>query len=267
MKKCFVFIGLAGSGKTTLVGSLYKKLEQERKSVAVVNLDPSVHTTPFPTVFDIAKIFSTKRLIETLDTGANGSVNTALLLLAQKLVSGRETRFSECDYLLVDTPGQIETFLWSSAAEILLLHLSSSFALRLCFVIDSVPLQRTDTAFSQRLRVAVDLYSWSVQKRFDAPVAKVYNKIDLCDTNFAFALSSKKRKDEELSHFERQVLYLLESVEQSEELLVSAKTGKGLVDVLRLVCTKLDRKTPMVSFEQSQSEEWDELAELEKLLK
>jgi len=78
------------------------------------------------------------------------------------------------DYILVDTPGQIEAFTWSASGSIITSALSSSFPTVLAFVVDTPRcVQSLDTFMSNML------YACSMFYRTRLPLVIVFNKTDV----------------------------------------------------------------------------------------
>ena len=77
----YFVIGMAGSGKSTLVSTLQKKFADS----FVINLDPAVlHTAYVPNV-DIRDSVNYDQLITDNKLGPNGAILTALNLFVSKL--------------------------------------------------------------------------------------------------------------------------------------------------------------------------------------
>lgn len=73
--------------------------------------------------------------------GPNGAIMTCLNLFATKfdqVMTILEKRSDDLDYILVDTPGQIEAFTWSASGTIMGEALASAFPTVLAFVVDCV---------------------------------------------------------------------------------------------------------------------------------
>lgn len=108
------FIGTAGSGKTTLTAEFGKYLEENGYSVAYVNLDTGVKKLPYAPDVDVREDVTAWELMEE-GLGPNGAIVKSYDLLIPK-VSNCADKIRELDgkndYVLIDTPGQMETFLF-----------------------------------------------------------------------------------------------------------------------------------------------------------
>lgn len=81
--------------------------------------------------------------------------------------------------ILVDTPGQIEVFVWSASGSILLDSLASTFPTVLAYIIDTPRTSSTSTFMSNML------YACSILYKTKLPMILVFNKTDVKDAEFA----------------------------------------------------------------------------------
>jgi GTPase SAR1 family protein len=82
-------------------------------------------------------------------------------------------------HILVDTPGQIEVFVWSASGEILLGSLASAFPTVIAYIIDTPRTASTSTFMSNML------YACSILYKTKLPMILVFNKTDVKDAAFA----------------------------------------------------------------------------------
>ncbi|MBS7644481.1 MAG: ATP/GTP-binding protein [Candidatus Bathyarchaeia archaeon] len=106
-----VFLGTAGSGKTSLVSSFHDWLEGLGLMVGIANLDPGCRTTPYRSDFDVRDFFTVEKLMEDMGLGPNGAMVRAVELI-EPILDGLSERFGAGDLWLVDTPGQSELFVF-----------------------------------------------------------------------------------------------------------------------------------------------------------
>ncbi|KAG8533282.1 uncharacterized protein KY384_002065 [Bacidia gigantensis] len=81
--------------------------------------------------------------------------------------------------IIVDTPGQIEVFVWSASGSILLESLASSFPTVIAYIIDTPRTSSTSTFMSNML------YACSILYKTKLPMILVFNKTDVKDAEFA----------------------------------------------------------------------------------
>ncbi|KAL2497247.1 P-loop containing nucleoside triphosphate hydrolase superfamily protein [Abeliophyllum distichum] len=108
-----IVVGMAGSGKTTFLNRLVCHTMASNIKGYVMNLDPAVLTLPYGANIDIRDTVRYKEVMKQFNLGPNGGILTSLNLFSTKfdeVISVIEKRADQLDYVLVDTPGQIEIF-------------------------------------------------------------------------------------------------------------------------------------------------------------
>jgi len=104
-------IGMAGSGKSLLVASFSEFLRSTEQNVATLNLDPGATALPYNPDVDVRRYVNIDDLMERYKLGPNGALIMASDLAADHLEEIRGDLEEEGpDFVLVDTPGQIELF-------------------------------------------------------------------------------------------------------------------------------------------------------------
>ena len=83
------------------------------------------------------------------------------------------------DYILIDTPGQIEAFTWSASGTIVTSALATTFPTVLAFVIDTPRCAASVHTFMSNM-----LYACSMLYRAKLPMVIVLNKIDIVGCEF-----------------------------------------------------------------------------------
>ena len=159
-----------------------------------MNLDPAVLNVPFESNIDIRDSINYKEVMKQYNLGPNGGILTSLNLFATKIdqVLGllekrtaapteeeKERGKKRVSKVLVDTPGQIEVFVWSASGDILLGSLASSFPTVIAYVIDTPRTSSTSTFMSNML------YACSILYKTKLPMILVFNKTDVQDASFA----------------------------------------------------------------------------------
>lgn len=186
-----VCVGMAGSGKTTFMQRINAHLHGQKEPPYVINLDPAVLNVPFESNIDIRDSVNYKEVMKQYNLGPNGGILTSLNLFATKvdqilgLLEKRAAPEPEnpgkklIKNILVDTPGQIEVFVWSASGQILLESLASSFPTVIAYVIDTPRTASTSTFMSNML------YACSILYKTKLPMVLVFNKTDVKDASFA----------------------------------------------------------------------------------
>lgn len=104
-------IGTAGSGKSLLTASLFSWLTEKGKDVTLINLDPGVLKLPYNPDIDIRSYISIEDLMDKYELGPNGALLMASDLFVDKIVEfNKELEEQNPEYVLIDTPGQMELF-------------------------------------------------------------------------------------------------------------------------------------------------------------
>mmetsp|Transcript_36281 Transcript_36281/g.73890 ORF Transcript_36281/g.73890 Transcript_36281/m.73890 type:complete len:472 (+) Transcript_36281:1-1416(+) len=86
---------------------------------------------------------------------------------------------SPLDYILIDTPGQIEAFTWSASGTIVTSALATAFPTVLAFVVDTPRCAASVHTFMSNM-----LYACSMLYRAKLPMVIVLNKIDIVGCEF-----------------------------------------------------------------------------------
>lgn len=197
----------------------------------VINLDPAVRSVPFDSNIDIRDSVNYKEVMKQYNLGPNGGILTSLNLFATKIdqiLALLEKRTAPpppppppaaapaaapttapapalqkpIEHILIDTPGQIEVFVWSASGDILLNSLASSFPTVIAYIIDTPRTTSTSTFMSNML------YACSILYKTKLPMILVFNKTDAQDAEFAKewmtdfeAFQEALRKEEEGGSF------------------------------------------------------------------
>lgn len=103
--------GTAGSGKSLLTSRLVQWYQDSGAFPATLNLDPGVTNLPYEPDIDVRNYIDIGVLMESYGLGPNGALVMASDMIATKLEDiQKEVDELNPDYLIVDTPGQIELF-------------------------------------------------------------------------------------------------------------------------------------------------------------
>lgn len=234
-------LGMAGSGKTTFVQQLTAHLQATSKAPYVINLDPAVSQLPYDAKIDIQKTVNYKEVMKQYNLGPNGGIMTALNLFSTKfdqVISLIQKRSSEHEYVICDTPGQIEVFTWSASGSIITESLASSFPTVVVYVMDTARCTSPITFMSNMS------YACSILYKTKLPFVVVMNKTDIVDHSFAVewttdfeAFDAAFEKDESyISNLNRSMSLVLDEFYQHLKLVgFSSVTGDGIEDLLQSI--------------------------------
>ncbi|CAA2967909.1 GPN-loop GTPase 1 [Olea europaea var. sylvestris] len=177
-----IVVGMAGSGKTTFLHRLVSHTMASNIQGYVINLDPAVLTLPYGANIDIRDTVRYKEVMKQFNLGPNGGILTSLNLFSTKfdeVISVIEKRADQLDYVLVDTPGQIEIFTWSASGAIITEAFASTFPTVIAYVVDT-PRSASPATFMSNM-----LYACSILYKTRLPMVLVFNKTDVAQHQFA----------------------------------------------------------------------------------
>lgn len=168
-----------------------------------VNLDPATLSLPYEVSIDIRDTVDYKQVMQQHRLGPNGAIMTSLNLFSTKMDqvmrilerraypedndgdhdadgddNDKDTN-KGVDYILVDTPGQIEAFTWSASGTIIGESLASAFPTVLVFVVDTPRCASSPNTFMSNM-----LYACSMLYRTRLPLVVCFNKTDVVSHEF-----------------------------------------------------------------------------------
>jgi GTPase SAR1 family protein len=248
-----ICIGMAGSGKTTFMQRLNSHLHSKKKAPYVINLDPAVLNVPFGANIDIRDSVKYKKVMENYNLGPNGAIVTSLNLFSTKIdqvIQLVEKKSELYEKVIVDTPGQIECFIWSASGAIITEAFASTFPTVIAYIVDT-PRNTSPTTFISNM-----LYACSILYKTKLPMIIVFNKTDVTKADFAkewmtdfesFQVALKENEDKETdgsgymnSLVNSMSLMLEEFYSQLDIVGVSSFTGEGFDEFLEAVDHKVD---------------------------
>ncbi|CAN0380102.1 unnamed protein product [Lampetra fluviatilis] len=238
---CLIVLGMAGSGKTTFVQRVTAYLHTHRRAPYVINLDPAVYDLPFPANIDIRDTVNYKEVMKQYGLGPNGGIVTALNLFATRfdqVMTFIDKRRSETEFVVIDTPGQIEVFTWSASGTIITEALASTFPTVVLYVID------TSRSVSPVTFMSNMLYACSILYKTKLPFIVVMNKTDIVSHEFALEWmqdlelfhEALEQDSSYSSNLSRSLSLVLDTFYTDLRVVgVSAVTGAGMVELFEAV--------------------------------
>jgi len=172
-----IFIsGTAGAGKSLLTSKLCEYYTKNGAFAAILNLDPGVESTPYTCDIDVRDYVDIVSIMQQYDLGPNGALIMANDLIASKIDEIKnEVDSANPDYLIVDTPGQIELFAYRSSGPFLVENISSEEKTNI-FLFDGA-LITSPVNF-----VSIALLATSIRLRLNVSTINVLTKTDLIGT-------------------------------------------------------------------------------------
>ncbi len=172
MKVIFV-AGTAGSGKSLLSSKIHEYYTRNGAFTAILNLDPGVVSLPYTPDIDIRDFVDIVSIMKQYDLGPNGALMMANDLIASKIDDiQQEADNVNPDYLIVDTPGQIELFAYRTSGPYFVNNFNAEQKSAL-FLYDGA-LVTTAINF-----VSMALLATSIKLRLGLPTINILTKTDL----------------------------------------------------------------------------------------
>lgn len=173
-----IFLGTAGSGKTTLCHAYGHWLKEQGKTISFVNLDAGAEDLPYIPRFDIRSYFTVSQIMKNEKLGPNGAMLRANELILNQIDSIIEKISSfNTEFILIDTPGQLEAFVFKEAGPLFLQKLEKQSHSVAIFLIDAEL-----TRYASNLIVGL-LLAISVQIQLGINMIYVLHKADLIPGN------------------------------------------------------------------------------------
>lgn len=220
----------------------------------VINLDPAVLRVPYGCNIDIRDSIKYNKVMETYGLGPNGAIVTSLNLFSTKIdqvIKLVETKTGKYEHVIIDTPGQIECFVWSASGAIITESFASTFPTVIAYIIDT-PRNTNPTTFMSNM-----LYACSILYKTKLPMIIVFNKTDVKKEDFArewmtdfeafqTAIMNDRESNESSngsgymnSLINSMSLMLEEFYSQLDVVGVSSYTGEGFDSFLKAVDDKV----------------------------
>ena len=166
-------VGTAGSGKSTLTSSFSDWLKEQEQSTLLVNLDPAAHSLPYEPDVDVRDYVDYERIMVSRRLGPNAALIASIREVARYIEELREDVNSfNPDFVIVDTPGQLELFAFRREGLILAENIGVRGRKTMLFILDPI--------FCTNVRnfVASTFLASSIYLSFGLPMIQVLNKID-----------------------------------------------------------------------------------------
>jgi GTPase SAR1 family protein len=167
------YIGTAGSGKSTLTSTFHDWFRLRGLDAIIVNLDPGAENLPYDPTVDIRDWISLKEVMETYELGPNGAQIACADMIALNIEDVKKSIESfKSDYVIIDTPGQLELFVFREAGKYTVKFLNPDKTI-ICYLLDP-SLAKTASGFVSQL-----LLSITANFRLNQPQINILSKSDL----------------------------------------------------------------------------------------
>ena len=221
--KIFV-LGPAGCGKSSFVKAFSEYLREMDLDVKCVNLDPA--TDPiFDANMDIRDFVKTEEIMKRFKLGING----ALIKPMEESLKHIENLDLSGDYIMYDTPGQMEIFIYSQSGAKIVEKLSDQTTLGL-FLIDSALITDAENFLSAIMQNVI------VSLRLSIPTATVITKSDIVDIDIEKVRKEISEKDTVLAELLEKTTHFIEYTTLSQRIVkISSLKKSGFSDVYSLI--------------------------------
>lgn len=168
-----VFVGTAGAGKSTLTTAFDGWMHDNGHDCAILNMDPGAEELAYEPDIDIRDWVRLEEVMSDYKLGPNGAQIVAADLLALNMDKVLEpVEKLDADYLLVDTPGQLELFAYRQSGKVVLDKLGKDDTV-LAFVTEPA-ICRSPGGY-----VSASMLFASVNFRLEVPALNIISKTDL----------------------------------------------------------------------------------------
>jgi GTPase SAR1 family protein len=173
-EEIFIYlIGTAGSGKSTLTNNFKQWMNLKSLDSITVNLDPGAENLPYSPDVDIRDWISLKEIMDTYELGPNGAQIAAADMLALNTSDIKKSIESyKTDYILMDTPGQLELFVFREAGKYIIEFLNPEKSV-VAYLVDHI-LAKSSSGFVSQL-----LLSLNTNFRLQKPQINILSKADM----------------------------------------------------------------------------------------
>ncbi|UCC92266.1 MAG: ATP/GTP-binding protein [Thermoplasmata archaeon] len=236
------FAGTAGAGKSTLVGTFQRWMDENGYNALTVNLDPGAEVLAYDADLDVREWVVLGQIMEEFNLGPNGAqVVAADMMAIQSQDIASAVAEMEADYVLFDVPGQLELFAFRSSSKRILENLGGSRP-ALAYLLDPM-LVGTPNGYVTSMLLAA-----TVKFRFDAPMLFLLSKADLIEEDVRSSVMAWNedvwRLQSDLwegdvtpaATFATDLLDGMKEFGASSDIIpVSSASGEGLEDIYSMV--------------------------------
>jgi GTPase SAR1 family protein len=167
------FIGTAGSGKSTLTDVFKQWMNNKGLDAITVNLDPGAENLPYDPDVDIRDWISLKEIMDSYNLGPNGAQIACADMLALNTSDIKKSIDSfKSDYIVLDTPGQLELFVFREAGKYIIEFLNPERTM-IGYILDP-SLAKNPSGFTSQL-----LLSLNTSFRLSKPQINILSKKDM----------------------------------------------------------------------------------------
>ncbi len=144
-----IILGPAGSGKSYLTKALSDWMKDHGMDVAVLNLDPAAEWLPYTPDVDVRNYITSSEVMRKFNLGPNGALIASVDLIINYVDDIRgEIESTSPNYVVVDTPGQMEIFAFRASGKLIVDRLTKGYRRVSVFLVDSYLATRASALLS-----------------------------------------------------------------------------------------------------------------------
>jgi GPN-loop GTPase len=233
-----IFItGTAGSGKSLLTSRLLQWYKDNQSYPISLNLDPGAVNLPYEPDIDVRNYIDINTLMETYDLGPNGSLVMASDMIATKLEDiQNEVDNLNPDYIIIDTPGQIELFAFRASGPYFVSNFQSDNKVTL-FLFDgmlvSCPINYISIALlASSIKLRLKTAQVNVLTKRDLIIEKIQGILEWSSSSTSLESALNNEKDTEYSLLSKDLARSMAKGGFMQNIIaVSSLTMSGMVNL------------------------------------
>jgi GPN-loop GTPase len=233
-----IFItGTAGSGKSLLTSRLLQWYKDSQSYPISLNLDPGAVNLPYEPDVDVRNYIDINTLMETYDLGPNGSLVMASDMIATKLEDiQNEVDSLNPDYIIIDTPGQIELFAFRASGPYFVSNFQSDNKVTL-FLFDgmlvSCPINYISIALlASSIKLRLKTAQVNVLTKRDLIIEKIQGILEWSSSSTSLESALNNEKDTEYSLLSKDLARSMAKGGFMQNIIaVSSLTMSGMVNL------------------------------------
>jgi GPN-loop GTPase len=245
--KAIYITGTAGSGKSLLTSNLLQWYIDHDNFPITLNLDPAVSELPYFPDVDIRDHIDINNIIDTYGLGPNGSIIMSYDLIGTKIQDIQlEVNELNPDYILIDTPGQIELFAYRSSGNYFISNFQADDKASI-FIMDGVlvssPINFVSLSLlSASINLRLKTSQINVLSKRDLILDNLENILDWAHSDTALLKALDIENNQEFSLLSKDIIKIISQNGLNQELLaISNLTLNGLIELTSVLSRILNQ--------------------------